>query len=425
MVKLKFVIRTGALVLRISGEKERYYKRVGHLLKGNPNLERHWLKEKERFSAYAVDHVENNKVLCEFKEIYWKLVQEHPELTAKQVAGYYNRNSAKQPARHEGKIAAWTADEYKNSVEKYLENVILREKAKQGCNYELYYKLLARCRKAIPCFSSMAFSTLDYNKMVGIAHIFAGMRGYRHVTKTFRALLGKAHKDKDVMFDLSQIGAFRFADYSPDRYDVSERHPDVLSDEQLRAFLNLDLERATPSYKDRGKVGLYHDFCVFMLHTFFAPCDVIKVKRKDITKRDTLLVKRKKTHRTVEVPITPLVRAIIDKYKGQSKDGYIFPIMDDESEKKHATKDYTYKRFRELLNIWLKDVGKELETDFNLYAYVFRHTAITVAINNGLPISYIANAAGTSVEMIQQHYYNGECAKNREMLTSVFMRAGV
>lgn len=87
--------------------------------------------------------------------------------------------------------------------------------------------------------------------------------------------------------------------------------------------------------------------------------------------------------------------------------------------------DYTYKKFREHLNIWLKEIGKELGTDFDLYAYAFRHTAITVAINNGLPILYIANAAGTSVEMIQQHYYNGESAKNREMLTSVFMRAGV
>ena len=76
-------------------------------------------------------------------------------------------------------------------------------------------------------------------------------------------------------------------------------------------------------------------------------------------------------------------------------------------------------------NIWLKEIRKELGTDFDLYTYVFRHTVITVAINIGLPISYIANAAGTSVEMIQQHYYNGECAKNREMLTSVFMRAGV
>lgn len=76
------------------------------------------------------------------------------------------------------------------------------------------------------------------------------------------------------------------------------------------------------------------------------------------------------------------MRRIIDKYKGLSKNGYIFPIMDDEKEKSYATKDYTFKKFREFLNKWLKLVGKVMGLSFDLYAYVFRHTAITVAITN-------------------------------------------
>ena len=35
-----------------------------------------------------------------------------------------------------------------------------------------------------------------------------------------------------------------------------------------------------------------------------------------------------------------------------SKDGYIFPIMDDEKEKSYTTKDYTFKKFREFLNYY-------------------------------------------------------------------------
>ncbi|HIT48333.1 MAG TPA: hypothetical protein IAC34_02420 [Candidatus Coprenecus stercoripullorum] len=99
------------------------------------------------------------------------------------------------------------------------------------------------CRHTI--FDSMPFSTINYNKMVGFAYMFARKKSYKHMTKAFRALLGRAHKDKDVMFNLAQIGAFCFSDYNPDRYDVSERHPDVLSDEQLRAFLNLNVEYIT------------------------------------------------------------------------------------------------------------------------------------------------------------------------------------
>ena len=89
----------------------------------------------------------------------------------------------------------------------------------------------------------------------------------------------------------------------------------------------------------------------------------------------------------------------------------------------YKTKDYTFKSFGEKLNKWLKHVGKALNLNYNLYAYVFRHTAITVAIDSELPVSYISNAAGTSVEMIQQHYYNGERQQSRDRLTEAFMKA--
>lgn len=423
MVKLKIIIRSGALVLRISENKDRFYKNVEYLLKGSPDL-KHWKADKEQFSGYSPFYEENNKALAEFKQIYWKLIVKHPELTARQVSNYY-KNERRHTGSEPVKLADWTVDQYANSVEKYLEVVTLREKAKPGCNFECYYKLLQKCRKEIPGFENMPFSTIDYNKMVQIAGIFAYGKAYTHHSKTFRALLGKASKDKEVMFHLNQIGDFKFADYNPNRYAVEGRNePDILNAEELKLFLNLSVRDITPQYKDRKMVEIYYDFCVFMFHSFFAPCDVIKAKWRDITRRGTITVRRKKTHRLVEVPITPVMRQIIDKYKGQSKNGYIFPIMDDEKEKSYTTKDYTFKKFREFLNKWLKVVGKELQLSFNLYAYVFRHTAITVAIDNGLPLSYIANAAGTSVEMIQQHYYNGECQQNRDKLTEAFMKAG-
>lgn len=261
--------------------------------------------------------------------------------------------------------------------------------------------------------------------MVTIAYIFANEKSYRNMTKTFRALLGKAHKDPNVMFRLAQIGDFRFCDYNPERNEAELKHPDILTLEQLRTFLNTSPYNLTPDYKNRSEIEIYYDFCVFMFHSFFAPCDVIKAKTRDITNRATIMVRRKKTHRQVEVPVSPAMKHIIDKYKGQSKDGYIFPIMDDKKEKAYKTKDYTFKNFREKLNNWLKQVGKTLGLDYDLYAYVFRHTAITVAVDSGLPVSYISNAAGTSVDIIQRHYYNGESAHNRQMLTEAFMRVGL
>ena len=59
MVKLKFIVRDGFLVLRISEGKERYYKSVKSILVGNPNILKHWKADKERFSTYATSYQEN------------------------------------------------------------------------------------------------------------------------------------------------------------------------------------------------------------------------------------------------------------------------------------------------------------------------------------------------------------------------------
>lgn len=223
MVKLKFIIKDNSLVLRISEGKERYYKSVKHLLTGSPNLAKHWNADKERFSANAVSYSENNKALEEFKSTYTKLLFEHPELTARQVASYF------QPIKQVGIIAPQKpteepteASEF-NFVEKYLEEIIVREKAKQGCNFETYSKLLSKCRKIIKGFSSLTFQSLDYRSCVRLAHTFAKHDGYKGTTKAFRNVLGKASKDHDVPFSLTQIGDFIFADYNPKRHCVDDK----------------------------------------------------------------------------------------------------------------------------------------------------------------------------------------------------------
>ncbi|NDW19886.1 hypothetical protein D0T53_13385 [Dysgonomonas sp. 216] len=420
MVKLKFIIRDDALVLRISENKQRYYKSVKHLLKGNPNIDRHWNNDKERFTSYAVSYAENNQILDDFKGFYQSLIKEYPELSAKQVAQFYSSKPQEEATEIETPAVC---NNNLDLVENFLEVVIEREKAKQGCNFEAYYKLQRKCRKILKGYSSLNFQSINFDKCVAIAHIFAKNGGYRGTAKAFRNLLGKASKDSSVNFTISQIGDFSFNNYDPKINEIDTKKPDVLSPEQLKEFLTLDLSQTTPTYKDRKQVELYYDFCVFMFHSFFAPCDVIKLKYKDINKQNMIHVKRKKTHKALEIPLNPVMENIINKYRGKTKNGYVFPIMDDELEKQYTTKDYLFKKFRERVNIWLKCVGKELGTDYELYAYVFRHTAITVALDSNIPLSYVAMAAGTSIKMIQDHYYNGNNSQNTDKLQQVFMSA--
>ncbi|MDR1091600.1 MAG: hypothetical protein LBL79_11035 [Prevotella sp.] len=420
MVKLKFIIRDNVLVLRISEGKQRYYKSVKHLLKGNPNIERHWNSDKERFSGYAISCAENNQALDDFKRFYLSLIREYPELSAQQVAQYYSASKQDIELNIEASAVNQNSED---SVEAFLKVVIEREKAKLGCYFENYDKLLKKCRKIFKSFSTLTFQSIDYDKCVKIAHIFAKHNGYTNTTKVFRIFLGKASKDANVSFTISQIGDFKFKNYNPNINEIDTKKPDVLTPEQLKTFLNMDMDKITPAYRDRKRVELYYDFCVFMFHSFFAPCDVIKLKYKDIDRQDMIRVKRKKTHKPVEIPVNPVMAKIIDKYRGQTKNGYIFPIMDDEKEKEYKQRDYIFKNFGICINAWLKHVGKELGTDYALYAYVFRHTAITFALDNNIPISYVAMAAGTSIEMIQKHYYNGNNPQNTERLQQVFMCA--
>lgn len=270
MVKLKFIIKDNSLVLRISEGKERYYKSVKHLLTGSPNLAKHWNADKERFSANAVSYSENNKALDEFKISYTKLLFEHPELTARQVASYF------QPIKQVGIIAPKKSTEEPteaaefNFVEKYLEEIIVREKAKQGCNFETYSKLLSKCRKIIKGFSSLTFQFIRYETCAKIAQLFANDGGYTGPISYFRSFLFKADRDINVRFSMSQIGDFNFKRYMPRIYK-GHQLPIILSDEQLKDFMNINLEEYVNNKHPKNKIELFHDFACFLLHSFMAP----------------------------------------------------------------------------------------------------------------------------------------------------------
>ncbi len=419
MVKLKFIIKDNTLVLRISEKKERYYKSVSNILVGNPKL-CYWMSDKERFSSRASSCAKNNQVLKDFKNIYRKLTIEYPELTARQIASFYKPNNRfKELAENEKDC------EYSSSIEKFLILVIEREKLKAGANFKSYQKLLNKCRKAIRNFSSMTFQSLNYNRCVDIANELGKYNGYRESCKIFRSLLGRADIDYRVNFRLSQIENFHFGKHNPTSYYRSKTILDVLTQEQIREFLAIDTKTITPQYKCRNRVELFHDFCIFMFYSFCAPCDVIKLKHSNITPQQYLSFVRKKTHKPTQVPIHPQMERIINKYKSMSEDGYIFPIINEEKQQKYSTRDYMYNKFRDLLNTWLKDVACCLNWNFRFHCYVFRHTAISLALDNGLTLSYVSTISGSTPEILSDYYYNGMNENNAKKLFQVFENSKV
>ena len=325
MVKLRFIIKDGMLVLRISEKKERYYKSVKHLLIGQPNL-KYWMKEHERFSSHAPSCAKNNKILEDFKKIYTDLVLKYPDLSARQVAIFHKPNNKFHILPQIEK-----KDHYINSVETYLIMVIEQEKLKcNSGNYRIYEKLLNKCRKLIADFSYLSFQSINFEYCVYLSEILSKHPGYAATSRAFRSLMEKAHKDNRVKFDLSQIRDFDFKRFNPNPYhNLKKKPPQALSHIQIREFLNLDLKNITLQYKNRKTVELYYDFCVFMFYSFCSPCDVVKMKHSDIMPGQILCYIRKKTMKIVQMPISAQMMALINKYNLDPNQEYIFPIISD------------------------------------------------------------------------------------------------
>lgn len=413
MVKLRFIIKDGMLVLRISEKKERDYKSVRHLLIGQPNL-KYWMKEHERFSSHAPSCAKNNKILEDYKNVYRKLMFEYPEFSARQIASFYghiNKTSDFELMYNHVKIY--------DSVEEFMNVVIEREKMKPGENYLKYKYLRSKCQRLIPQFSSLTFQSIRYETCAKIAQLFANDGGYTGPISYFRSFLFKADRDIHVRFSMSQIGDFNFKRHMPRIYK-GHQLPVILSEEQLKRFLNINIKEYTTCRVSQTKAELFYDFSCFLLHSFLAPCDAAYLHESNITKRNTIQIKRRKTFKEAEIPISTKMAQIISKYKGASSYGYIFPIIDDNKEKQHKIYLYQMKKFREDLNLWLFGVGKRLGLNFRLHSYIFRHTAISLAVNNGLPIAYVSSLSGTLPENIQKYYYNGYNKSNIERLREIF-----
>ena len=64
-----------------------------------------------------------------------------------------------------------------------------------------------------------------------------------------------------------------------------------------------------------------------------------------LTNRNSIQIKRRKTFKQAEIPISERMSKIIAKYRNLSPYGYIFPIVDDKKEKLHKKYRYQMKKF--------------------------------------------------------------------------------
>ena len=223
-------------------------------------------------------------------------------------------------------------------------------------------------------------------------------------------------------YGLYDIGKVEMCDWIK-KNSRSSRKYETLTEEQCKMLAEMPVEKLPKGEHSE----LYRDFCLFITYTCQSPCDAISLKYSDIQNingQDYFVFKRRKIaakqSTDCSVPINHVVRSIMEKWESASSDGYIFPIR-TKAKLNHIVENSDIKHFVKKMNVWLKKVGVLLGCKFKLHSYVFRHTGITRYISAKVPITFVANLAGTSVQNIEHIYYNnhGDTASRDMVLNAV------
>ena len=384
--------------------KEVRYIRVNKLLSGNIQ-KKHWNVKKQIFYPGAPHSEENNDILAKFKAKYadkamnWKGSVESLLLEM--------NNGVTRPDTHKFKdVIAYIVTELKKDI---------REDGTIKGTYETYEKV-GRRMKLFCDFSGLNYDELaieDFtpeliNRMFDWIQFKNNNKGMLYMSQTIHAILVRC--EKMGFFQMKPVEYCRWAK----KKKASAYKYDTLTKEQCKKFIEMDI-RMMNLISRNTRNELYHDFCVFILYTCQSACDAISLKYSDIQHIngvDHFVFKRRKIAEkqsvACTVPINHVMKAIMDKWKPMSKDGYIFPIRNKKKIADSETNNGDIKHFISRINMWLKKIAIYLGVDFSLRTYTFRHTGITHYISSGVTPIYVANLAGTSVDNCEKIYYNNQ-----------------
>lgn len=163
-----------------------------------------------------------------------------------------------------------------------------------------------------------------------------------------------------------------FANFSL-KFVKNERH--YLSQKELDLLINTEFNH---TYQNRTK-----DIFIFSCYTGLSYIDVKNLMKNDIVKgidgKDWIFTKRQKTDHPIKIPLLDVAENIIHKYKDEmTNSDKLLPVYSNQK-----------------LNIYLKEIAKELKINKYLTFHSARHTfATTVTLSNGVPIETVSKLLG-------------------------------
>lgn len=405
-----------SLCAAVKGTSKRNYKEVQNLV--NPNFDS-WDKKKQLFVEATEMAIHNNAVLFDMKQRYQHLINMCDPLTGKEL---FELHEASTTILAKKEI---TFEEYLKKIISDMRNESVKMPSK---NYQLYITLLHKLevqRNATNKISDKILDTpltevSDIHFMKFGEFILKELKGinYLGLMKHFKAVMRRAKK-----YGLtSNVLEYPYTEDMPtNNRDISKvvNGVHVLTEREYNKFLNLALSTIPQSgirrdfYKE-----LYRDFCVFIYEMKMRPADVVCLQYNSIKNGIVVyLPTKKKNYQKVQealvsAPITPKAKSILSKYEGQSSKGYVFPFSMNEYAWELSNAD-SFNKWNnrkqatlEKINAFLSKVRMVFNVEI-LTTYTFRHSAFTHEINAGKKtLIQIAKEGGTSVEMLEKHYYN-------------------
>ena len=401
------------LRLRLYKDGETKYVSVDRMLHGNL-LKKHWNSRGQVFRDSAPFSEENNKFLINFKKKYSEKAKDWTGTLSEfllTINGKDVSNSSKEGVR----------------LSELFSLIIEEKKKKKHADgtmkgtFEVYEKAERRfiefCQEKGVAYDGIYLDTIN-STMINNFFDWVQLRkkGYVYCSVMLHSVFSYA--DKMGWFKFDKLKSCKWKG----KYGASKHKHETLTKQQCEMFAALKLEEL-PNDKNSD---LYRDFCLFMLSTGQSPCDAISLKYSNIVNGPNgsyFEFKRRKISEVqsqpCNVPINAEMQRIMLKWRYLSSDGYVFPIRNSKTIK-HEINNYDIKKFIQRLNVWLKKVGDIIGCNFPLHSYVFRHTAITGWISQGVDLIYVANTAGTSVKNCESIYYdNLNDSRNRSHFLSI------
>lgn len=405
---------TFSLRLRFYQEGETRYISVNKLLKGDIQ-KKHWNAKKQQFIPSCPFSEENNEAIQKFKKRYSDAAMDWTG----SLYGFF--------ASLEEKTVRKGTPTVSEFIMQQADLVNQRKHADGSCKgtYDNYVKLDKRLRD----FSK--YKKINYDKLLisELSPVFVDSL-FQWVTN-IRKGKGKGYISKDLHVMINLAGK---EDYlNPDDFKkcdwfkkskASAQKYNTLSEEQIENFLKIDPIVETRTRRAR----LFKDVCLMMLYTGQSACDALTTKPSQIQTihgvKHIVFHRRKLEGRQVvpcAVPVGAELEKILHYWSKRGKDGYIFPLRRNNVPTTKETLKGDIIAITKHMNLWLKKVGKMINCSFPLHTYTFRHTAITRYVSKNIPVVYLSNMFGTSVDNIEKIYYNnlGDISSRNKVLEAM------